>query len=301
MNAHAHRRRPPARPIATALRGAALLAVALGATLPPTLARADPGGRLIATGGAMSVEGAAGGGIVPWATLAGYAERDEIGATAWVTRVAPPDFGMDAFGAALSFSDRLELSLDRQVFDIDAVVPGETLEQEIFGVKARLAGKLIYGPLPQIGLGVMVKRNVTFDVPESVGARDSAGVDVYLAASKLWLSGPFGRSFFANATLRATRANQLGLMGFGGDRRDRHGLVGEASAGLFLNRHWVVGAEYRQKPDNLSFAREDDWYDVFVGWFPNKRVALVGAWSDLGSIAGFDGQRSLYLSLQLSH
>ena len=40
---------------------------------------------------------------------------------------------------------------------------------------------------------------------------------------------------------------------------------------------------------------------MFVGWFPAKRVALVAAWSDLGSIAGLDGQRGAYLSLQLSH
>ncbi len=58
--------------------------------------------------------------------------------------------------------------------------------------------------------------------------------------------------------------------------------------------------EYRQKPDNLSFAREDDWYDVFVGWFPTKRVSLVAAWSDLCSIAGLDDQKGLYLSLQVS-
>ena len=71
-------------------------------------------------------------------------------------------------------------------------------------------------------------------------------------------------------------------MGFGGDKNNAYKLQAELSTGLFLNRHWVVGAEYRQKPDNLSAAQEDDWYDAFVGWFPNKRVAIVAAWSQPG-------------------
>ena len=289
-------RRRTVRPSRRRLGGAVLVLASLVAG--PALAA--PGGRIVATGVATTVEGASGGGIVPWATLAGYADRDQIGGTAWVTRVSPPDFRMDAFGATVSFSNRLELSFDRQRFDVDSVVPGETLEQEIFGVKARLAGDVLYTRLPQISVGALVKRNVTPEIPEAVGARDTSGVDAYLAASKVWLAGPFGRTAFANGVVRATRANQLGLLGFGGDREGGYSLVGEASAGLFLNRHWALGVEYRQKPDNLRFAREDDWYDVFVGWFPNKRVALVAAWSELGSISGLDDQGSLYLSLQLS-
>src|SRR5438874_9832371 len=34
-------------------------------------------GRLLATGGATQIEGSAGGGIVPWAVLSGYATRSE--------------------------------------------------------------------------------------------------------------------------------------------------------------------------------------------------------------------------------
>ena len=41
------------------------------------------GSRIIATGGASSIEGSAGGGIVPWAVLNGYASSDEWAATAF--------------------------------------------------------------------------------------------------------------------------------------------------------------------------------------------------------------------------
>ena len=86
------------------------------------------------------------------------------------------------------------------------------------------------------------------------------------------------------------------MLGFGDERQ----LQLEASAGIFLNRQWVLGVEYRQKPDNLAAVVEDDWSDVFLGWFPGKRFAAVFAWTDLGSIAGLPGQGGWYLSLQLN-
>lgn len=248
----------------------------------------------------MSVEGAAGGGIVPWALLAGYGENRQIGATAWYTQVRPSDFTLQAYGAAVSFNNLVELSIGKQQFDIDKVIPGEELEQTIIGGKVRLAGELVYSALPQITLGLQYKKNDTFTIPDAVGARGDSSLDMYLAASKLWLNGPFNRSLFLNTTLRASRANQMGLLGFGGDQGNQLELLAEVSTGLFITRQWVIGMEYRQKPDKLSFAREDDWYDVFVGWFPTKRLSLVAAWSDLGSIAGLDDQQGFYLSLQVS-
>ena len=62
----------------------------------------------------------------------------------------------------------------------------------------------------------------------------------------------------------------------------------------------ALGIEYRDKPDNLSVFREQAASDVFVAWFPNKHVAVVGAWADLGGIATLDDQRGAYLSVQLS-
>ena len=66
-----------------------------------------------------------------------------------------------------------------------------------------------------------------------------------------------------------------------------------------LSRKLVVGAEYRFKPDNLAFADEDDWLDLFAAYAINEHATLTAAYADLGSIATFDDQRGLYLSLQL--
>jgi hypothetical protein len=68
--------------------------------------------------------------------------------------------------------------------------------------------------------------------------------------------------------------------------------------GWLLSRNLVIGAEYRTKPDNLSFAGEDDWFDVYAAWAINKHLSVTAAWANLGSIATFDDQRGLYLSLQ---
>lgn len=261
---------------------------------------ASSNARVVATGGGSAIEGGAGGGIVPWAVLSGYADEGQYGATLGLTHVATKDFSLNAAAVALNWNNRLELSFARQRFDIDAVQSGEYLQQDILGAKIRLAGDLVYTRIPQLALGVQYKRNTTFTIPSAVGAVDDSDTDVYLSATRLWLNGPFSRSFVANGTLRATRANQTGLLGFGGDNNSDHEWVLELSAGLFFNRHWVLGAEYRQKPDNLSALREDAWKDVFIGWFPNKRVSVVLAWADLGSIAGFASQTGYYLSLQVS-
>lgn len=280
-----------------------------GCALALLLAAATPlqanSGRLLATGGASPIEGGGGGGIVPWAVIAGYGTDDQWGGAAFSTRVETDDYALDARGVAVGWGNRVELSLVRQSFELPTLaralsLPVDQFRQDVIGAKVRLAGDLVYTDLPQISLGVQHKRQRDFAIPAAVGARDDRGTDVYLAASKLFLAGAFGRNLLLNATLRSTEANQTGLLGFGGDARSRRSLVAEASAVLLLDRRWAIGYEYRQKPDNLSFAREDDWRDAFVAWFPNKRVAVVGAYADLGSIATLADQRGWYLSLQVS-
>lgn len=283
------------------MRRAFALALVLLAAGP---AWAGAGGRLLATGGATQVEGSAGGGIVPWAVLAGYGTREQQGGTAFYTRVDTGDYALDAWGAAWTFRNRLELSVARQRFDLGELqrrlaLPWDALEQDVFGAKLRLGGDLVYTRMPQLSLGLQHKRLRDGTLPLALGARDDAGTDVYLAASKLFLDGPGSRQWLASGTLRSTRANQMGLLGHGGDRDGGRALVFEGSLAVVLDPSWVVGVEYRQKPDNLGFASEDDWKDAFVAWFPNKHVAVVAAWADLGGIATLDGQRGGYLSVQV--
>lgn len=255
-------------------------------------------GRLLATGGATTTEGAAGGGLVPWAVISGYTEDDEIGGTVALTRAQVDDYRLDVTAASFSYKNRLEVSIAAQQFSLENL--GAELRQQVLGVKYRVAGDLVYTAMPQISVGGFYKRNTRYDIPELVGSQRDNDWEAYVAASKVWLAGPFDRTWLANLTVRATRANQFGLLGFGGDLNDSHELQVEAAAGVFLHRSVAVGLEYRQKPNNLSFAREDDAMSAFIAWFPSKRVALVGAFLDLGSIAGANNQTGYYLNLQAS-
>lgn len=253
--------------------------------------------KILATSGGQQFEGQAGGGIVPWAVLSGYGDVGEWGGSVAATQVRVDDFDLRVIGASASFGNRVEISAARQKLEVQPL--SLTIEQLIIGTKLRLAGDLVYGPLPAITAGVLWKDNKDSAVPFALGAEEDTGSEFTLSAAKLWLGGLAGRNVFANLTLRNTDANQTGFLGFGGPNGSRQWLA-EGSLGVFLSRHWVAGLEYRDKPNNLTAVQEDAWWDAFVGWFPNKRVSVIGAYTDLGDIAGLPDQTGFYLSLQLT-
>lgn len=281
-----------------------LLSVGLLAT---PVALADVGSRIWATGGVTTIEGSAGGGLVPWALLGSYADDEEWGGTVALSRADVDDYSLSVTGAGLNWNNRVEVTVARQTLDLDSLVftlkdgfglEQDELNQDIFGVKVRLAGDVLYSPWGQWSAGVQHKRQRDFTVPDAIGARDDSGTDVYISGSKVFFAAVFGRNLLVNATARGTRANQGGLLGFGGDLNNSYEIMAEAGVGVFINRQWLVGAEYRQKPDNLSFAREDDWWDVFVAWVPDRRLAVTAAFVNLGDIATLTDQQGVYLSLQ---
>ncbi len=264
---------------------------------------AHAGDRLLATGGIMQIEGSGGGGLTPWALIAGLGTDQQVGASAFCTRVTPQDFTLESCGVAVGIRNRIELSLDRQHFDLGRTVPGNTISQTIIGAKVRLLGDAVVDQdhwWPQLALGLQWKHNSDFDVvPRLLGAKRANGADFYLAATKVWLAGPFGRTWLADVTLRATEANQMGLLGFGGDQGG-YQLMPEGSLGVFLMDQLVLGGEYRRKPNNLSAFREQAFSDVFLAYFPVKYLSLTGAYADLGNIADKPNQRGLYISLQVN-
>ena len=274
-------------------------------------------GKLLLTGGVSSVEGAAGGGLTPWAITGSYATEGEIGGTAFVTGAKTRNDSLAAYGMAVGIHDRIELSIARQEFDAkDNLAPlGLTrlrLGQDILGIKLRVAGDAVLDSdtlLPQVAVGLQHKKvdagalGPTLFGP--LGARDT-GTDVYASATKLFLA----HGLLVNVTLRATRANQTGLLGFGGAHAQRRKLQPEISVARLLSPRVAVGAEFRAKPDNLSRSvlgagalKETPWWDVFVAWAPTKDVSMTAAFVDLGKIAPAlqpRRQTGAYLSVQLA-
>lgn len=250
-------------------------------------------GKLIATAGLMQVEGSGGGGIVPWATLTGYDSRDEISLSAVSTQVDVDDYRLNVVAAAASFYDRVEVSAAHQRFDL--VTLGGTIKQNIFGVKYRVLGDVVYSSWPQLSIGLQYKTLEDPLIANLLGASDTKGTDVYIAATKVHLAAIAGFNAVWNITARATRANEMGLLGYGGSKNDDYQLMLEASAGILLSRNLAIGMEYRQKPDNLGLG-EDDWVDAFISYIPSKSFSVTLAHADLGAIAGADGQKGFYLS-----
>lgn len=274
--------------------------------------------KLLATGGVSTIEGSAGGGLATWALIAGYGTDEQIGATVHATGANLNDYELRSYGVAVGVFDRVELSFARQRFDtqnvlvpISAGLRNYKLEQDVFGIKVRLIGDAIYDQdswMPQIAVGLQYKDNKDDTViPFLNGALGSniknSGTDFYIAATKLYLD----QSVLVNATLRLTKANQFGLLGFEGPSGDDYRPEFEGSIAYLLSKNLAVGAEIRTKRGNLDNPGlnlgEENAYDVFVAYFPTKNVAITAAYVDLGEIVGAltqnESQRGGFLSLQL--
>jgi hypothetical protein len=271
-------------------------------------------GKLRLTGGVDSIDGAAGGGLTPWAVTASYATDNQVGATAHATRIHTQDYGMLTYGVAVGIRDRVEASLARQDFDTGRTgtalgLPGLHLKLDIIGAKVRVAGDAVLdsdNPMPQIAFGIESKRTDAGGLAPTLNALGArlTGTDFYVSATKLFLA----QGILLNGTLRATKANQNGLLGFGGAAHDSYRLMPEVSVAWLLRRDLALGVEYRAKPDNLNPSalgaglKEDDWADLFIAWAPNKHVSLTAAVVDLGHIVPATAPRrqtGTYVSAQL--
>ena len=259
--------------------------------------------KLLLTNAVSAVDGASGGGISNWATIAGRQETRGVGVQAHVTAVLLPDFFYQSHGVALGIADRIELSYARQNFgtqDVGAALgigQGYMLNQDVFGAKVRLFGDVVYGNtlVPQVAVGAQYKRSLDGAVASAVGAAHDEGVDVTLSATKLLLS----HSVLVNTTARLTKANQNGLLGFGSVSDDNYAVQFEGAFAYQLSRRFVLGTEFRTKPDNLGLG-EGDWFDVFAAYAPSDNLTVTAAYADLGSIATFTGQRGAFLQAQIA-
>jgi hypothetical protein len=312
MNAGTRRRRSAGPPVPVLALAAALAGPAAAADGAP----AGRSGKLLLTGGVSSIDGAAGGGLTPWAVTGSYATQDQWGATAHTTRVRTRDYALTTYGAAASHGDRIEVSIARQDFDTGPTgaalgLPGLRLKLGILGLKLRVAGDAVLDSdtlMPQVAVGLQHKSLDAGGLAptlRALGAKDR-GTDVYVSATKLFLA----QGVLVNLTLRATQANQNGLLGFGGTQGQGTKVQPELSVARLLSRNLAVGAEYRAKPDNLNPSllgnglKEDDWADLFVAWAPSKALSLTLAWVDLGRIVPAvvpRRQTGAYLSAQLAY
>src|ERR1700761_4514832 len=120
-------------------------------------------GKLPLTAGFTDVDGAGGGGLVPWATITGYGTDTSWGANAHYTVVPLNDFRLQSFGVTVGAIDRIELSATHDEFRATGgPLDGAKLEQQVFGAKLRLTGDALYDQdswAPQTAVGVEYKHH----------------------------------------------------------------------------------------------------------------------------------------------
>ena len=144
-------------------------------------------GKLLLTGGVTTIEGSAGGGLVPWAVIGGNGTKEQIGASAFYTNVHAKDYTLNTGGALIGINDRVELSFAQQQFDTRQVGGllglgnGYKFNQKIYGAKVRVIGDAVLEQdsfLPQIAVGFQRKENDRGELLRALGIKHEKGTDI---------------------------------------------------------------------------------------------------------------------------
>ena len=285
-----------------ALRAAVVTGFLGGSLLGGRAATADnligsDEGKFLLTAGFNDLEGSGGGGLVPLAFISGYGSSDSWGANAHFTNIQLKDFQLRAYGVAVGALDRVEVSYTRHEFNVTGTaLDGLGVTQDIVGIKVKLLGDAVYAQnswIPQLAVGAEYHKNEGIDngaavglptvvSPTQLGAASEHGTDFYIAATKVFLA----ESLVVNAVVRATKANEFGLLGFGGDLKNTYSYKPEGTVAYLLTRHLALGAEIRTRPHNLSVDDESTAYTVFLGWTPTKNISVVAAYLNIGGVLG---------------
>ncbi len=252
--------------------GACAIALAAIGACNPAHAGWYNDGKVLATGGVITVDGAGGGGITPWATISGYETRDGINGGLHYTWVYLPSYSLNSYGATLGFFDRLELSYTNSTlptgstFDtvglaarlISTGVPdtgvkpfNTTIKMDVYGAKIRLFGESIYDSdnmIPQVAIGAFYKNNHNDVLLNTLQAAKNKDWEAYLCATKIF----FPLNTLVNVTVRYTSANETGLTGFGGPDGNKKKFRPEASIAYLLAKNTAIGGEYQKHGKNLE-------------------------------------------------
>jgi len=259
------------------------------------------------------VEGQAGGGLVPWALLSS-------GPTVAVSHLNTQNLGVNIVAANTSFANMVEISYAHTMLDVTGSALGGANNIDAvdnLGLKVKLND--MSDSLPQFALGLvyknasgnMVTNALNGGAPLALGL-DTSSTDVYGAASKVVNIG--GKNVLLNGVLRATKANQMGLLGFGGGStsgaKTGYSVEPEVSFEVFAADNVIIGAEYRHQPSNSVTAtdgvlHQNAAYDLNVVYVANKNLALTFAYVGLGQVApgvvnSSNNQNGLFVEAQVN-
>ena len=232
-----------------------------------------------------NIDGQAGGGLVPWALLSS-------GPTVAITNLNTPNLNINSLAVNTSFSNMVEVSYARNMLNVSGSALGANNTDSVdnLGLKVKLNDM---GSMPQFAVGLVYKSasGPLADLLKTAYGIKKSSTDVYAAASKIVTIG--GKNVLLNGVLRASKANQLGLLGFGGGNtpgyKTGYSIKPELSAELFASSNVIFGAEYRAQPDNGTGANtllhQNAAYDFNVVYVASKNFTLTAAYVSLVQVA----------------
>ncbi len=258
-----------------------------------------------------NVDGQAGGGLVPWALLSS-------GPTVAMTHLGTQNLGIDSVAINTSFANRVEISYARNMLDVMGTALGGANNHanvDNYGIKVKLND--MGDMMPQFAVGIVNKRAsgglVDNVVATPTSGINTSGTDVYGAASKIVSIG--GKTVLLNGVLRASKANQLGFLGFSGGNtagaKTGYSIKPEVSAEICAAENVIFGVEYRAQPSNGANGTangavlyQNAAYDFHVVYVANKNFTLTAAYTNLGQVApaltGTNKQNGMLVQAQVN-
>jgi hypothetical protein len=261
-----------------------------------------------------NIDGQNGGGLVPWALLSS-------GPNVAITHLATQNLDINSLAVNTSIANRVEVSWAHNMLNDNASVlnaggalaGNNTDNVDNLGIKVKLND--MSDSMPQFALGAVYKKasgNLASTLNTALGVNTSS-TDVYGVASKIVNIG--GKNVLLNGVLRATKANALGLLGFGGGNvagaSTSYKIEPELSAEIFAASNVVVGAEYRRQPNyaltgtgQAGYLDQNSAYDFHVAYIASKNFTLTAAYVNLGTVApvanGYTRQNGMFLQGQVN-
>lgn len=260
-----------------------------------------------------TIEGSAGAGLLPMALM--HPQGPQVA----YTHLNTQDFRIRSVAVGGTISDRVELSFGRLMVKVPGTYDGldggdNDIDVNTLGAKVKVLDMSDTMPQVDIGLQHKISSGNLLDTLKTAGyISRKSGTDLYVVATKVV---GVGNGLVLNGVLRATKANQMGILGFGGGTqpggKSGYSVVPEVSVAYFLTSSLIIGAEYRDKPNKISNAvygiKEEGAYDAFLTYLVNKNMAASVAYVNLGQVgatpaalgSGSSDQSGLYVSVQAS-
>lgn len=193
--------------------------------------------------------------------------KPQIGA--WYVSLPDVDVDWVAAGGAVTWFNRLETSVGREVIAKDT---WDNIHKTNFGTKLLVVKENDFDTtwVPAVSAGLVYK-----DVNYSALGGKEHGTDFYLVATKLITQLP--APVLVSGGVISTQGYATGALGF--DSSHDEALFLNVDVVLFTQ--FAAGVEYRQGAE-FSAVKNADYYDVHAAWFATKQLTLVGAYVDTG-------------------